>query len=60
MRALREAQGLSQRALAERVKMERPNYARIEKGRVNVTVDTILRLCDGLDVKLTIVLGGTE
>lgn len=37
--------------------MERPNYARIEKGRVNITIDTLLRICDGLGVKLAIVLG---
>ena len=44
---------LSQEFLATRVGMTRGNYARIEAGLTNVTLETLLRIADGLGMKLT-------
>lgn len=41
---LRRARGLTQETAAERLGMLAPNYARIEQGRQNVTVDTLVRI----------------
>lgn len=60
IRAAREATGVSQAALAQRLGMLRTNYARIEHGRSNLTIDTLLRIADGLDVDLTIAMGSDE
>ncbi len=37
--------------------MHRENMIRLEKGRANVTVDTLVRIADGLGVELTVRLG---
>jgi transcriptional regulator with XRE-family HTH domain len=51
---LRRAKGFTQETAAERLKMLAPNYARIEQGRLNVTVDTLVRIVKmlGDDVKI--------
>lgn len=41
---LRRARGLTQEQAAERLGMLAPNYARVEQGRQNVTVDTLVRI----------------
>ncbi|MCC6555979.1 MAG: helix-turn-helix transcriptional regulator, partial [Polyangiaceae bacterium] len=41
---LRRARGLTQEQAAERLGMLAPNFARIEQGRQNVTVDTLVRI----------------
>lgn len=48
LRELRRAKDLTQEKMAERVGMLTPNYARIEQGRANVTVDTLVRLANAL------------
>lgn len=50
---LRRARGLTQEQAAARLRMLAPNYARIEQGRQNVTVDTLVRLATLLDVSLS-------
>lgn len=50
MRELRLQADLTQEELAEKLGMLAPNYARIEQGRVNVTLDTIVRIANALDV----------
>jgi transcriptional regulator with XRE-family HTH domain len=52
IRELRREHGLTQEAFAERVGMLAPNYARLEQGRSNPTVSTLLRVADGLGVAL--------
>jgi len=47
--ARREALGLTQRTLAEKVGMQPANVNRIEHGKQNLTVDTLLRLADALE-----------
>lgn len=32
--------------------MTRPNYARIEQGKTNVTIDSLLQIGEGLDLDL--------
>ena len=51
---LRRAKGFTQETAAERLGMLAPNYARIEQGRLNVTVDTLVRIVKMLedDVKI--------
>jgi transcriptional regulator with XRE-family HTH domain len=53
IRAARLASGVSQETLAGKIGMTRGNYARIEQGRTNVTLDTLLRIAAGLGMKLT-------
>lgn len=47
---LRRAQGMTQEQAAARLRMLAPNYARIEQGRQNVTVSTLVRMANFLDV----------
>lgn len=37
--------------------MTRSNYARIERGSTNVTIDTLLRIAKGIGVKVRIEFG---
>lgn len=52
LRELREAQGLSLRALAERVALSASLLSQIETGQVNPSVDTLFALADGLHVSV--------
>ena len=54
IRAAREKAGLSQEVLAKRVGMTRANYARLEYGVTNVTLDTLLRVSKGLELTLAV------
>jgi transcriptional regulator with XRE-family HTH domain len=54
IQAARLTAELSQETLATKIGMTRGNYARIEQGRTNVTLDTLLRIAWGLGMKLTI------
>lgn len=51
---LRRARGLTQEKAAERLGMLAPNYARIEQGRLNVTIDTLMRVVRMLGDDVTI------
>ena len=52
IRELRLERGLTQEKAAERVRMLVSNYARIEQGRQNVTVDTLVRIARVLRVEV--------
>jgi transcriptional regulator with XRE-family HTH domain len=54
IRKTRRALGVSRVEIARRLKMHPVNYARIEQGKQNVTVDTLLRVADGLGVELVV------
>lgn len=56
LRAARLDAGVSQAALAERIGMARENYVRLDAGRVNATVETLLRVASGIGVDLRVVL----
>ncbi|MEN1973254.1 helix-turn-helix transcriptional regulator [Luteimonas sp. MJ204] len=51
---------VSQDAFADRIDMHRAYYGTIERGRQNVTVLTLLRICEGLGVKPSEVLAQAE
>lgn len=50
----RTDQGLSQRALAQKLGMTQPQVARLELGEHNPTIDTLARLAQALDVEFAI------
>lgn len=50
----RSQHGLSQRALAERLGMKQPQVARLERGDVTPTIDTLMRLAGALDVEFVL------
>lgn len=54
IRDARERQEVSQAALAEKIRMHRENVIRLEKGRVNLTVETLMRISEGLGVDLSV------
>lgn len=54
IRAAREHAGVSQAVLAERIGMFRENYLRIEKGRLNLTIETLMRIGVGLGLDLSV------
>lgn len=49
---LRNERGFTQEALAERLGMQAPNYAKIEQGRANATLTTLARVAKGLGVDI--------
>ncbi len=54
IRIARRKRGVSRRALAEKIGMLPTNYARIERGKMNLTVETLLRVADGLGMVLSV------
>lgn len=50
IREYRLALGLSQDAFADRIGMHRAYYGAVERGRRNVTITTLMRVCSGLGV----------
>ncbi|HEX7663297.1 MAG TPA: helix-turn-helix transcriptional regulator [Polyangiaceae bacterium] len=55
LRTARLAAGISQSKLAELIGMARENYVRLESGRVNATIETLLRAATGAGADLKIV-----
>jgi len=52
IRKIREEKCISQQDLAAVCNFEKSNMSRIEAGRTNLTVGTLLKICEALDVKL--------
>jgi ribosome-binding protein aMBF1 (putative translation factor) len=50
----RTENALSQRQLADRLRMKQPQVARLELGEVNPTMETLMRLASSLDLEFTI------
>jgi transcriptional regulator with XRE-family HTH domain len=57
--AYRAEHGLSQTALAGRLKMSQPAVARLESGEHNPTFPTLMRLSDALGIELAIDISPT-
>jgi len=57
---LRLESNLSQKQLAERCGLQRPYIGIIERGEKAMTVETALRLADGLGVKLSAIFSRVE
>lgn len=56
IRALRQARGLSQRDLAERVGTTQSAIARLEGGNVSPSLPTLDKIAEALDVELSVSL----
>ena len=50
LKAIRECRGLSQNAAAEMCDMSERHYGEIERGNVNFTEETRVKLCVGFNV----------
>jgi len=55
----RQALGLTQKELGERVEMQQSNVARIERGEQNLTVRTLCKLAEALGTTATELFAGT-
>lgn len=60
LRKRREAQGFSQEAFADRIRMHRAYYGAIERGKKNLQLSTIERVCAGLDAPMWEVVRDAE
>lgn len=60
LRARREAAGYSQEGFAEHISMHRTYYSAIERGEKNLQLDTLQRICAGLDCRVWQVLKESE
>jgi len=47
---------MQQIELARAIGMDPPNLRKIERGKKNLTIDTLLRLAVGLDARLTVTI----
>ena len=56
LRARRESEGLSQDRFADHIGMHRAYYAAIERGEKNVTLPTLKRIADGMQVPMSDIL----
>ncbi|MGE0322508.1 MAG: helix-turn-helix domain-containing protein [Polyangiaceae bacterium] len=52
IREIRRQKGETQESLSAKIAMLAPNFAKIEQGRTNPTIETLLRIADGLEVEL--------
>lgn len=52
LRQLRESKGLSQEDLAYESGLGRSYYWRVEQGLINVTLETLVKLCNALKIEL--------
>ena len=52
IREVRTEKNISIQQLADIIDIEYNNLIRIEKGRTNITIGTLLKICQALEVKL--------
>jgi len=52
IRKIREIKKISQQDLAAACNFEKSNMSRIEAGRTNLTIGTLLKICEALQVEL--------
>jgi transcriptional regulator with XRE-family HTH domain len=52
IREIRIRKNISIQQLADMIDIEYNNLIRIEKGRTNITVGTLLKICQSLEVRL--------
>lgn len=58
LRARRTELGYSQESFADYIGMHRAYYSSIERGARNITVMTLLRVTNGLDIKVATLFKG--
>ena len=52
IRKIRDEKSFSQQDMAAACNFEKSNMSRIEAGRTNLTIGTLLKICEALQVKL--------
>jgi transcriptional regulator with XRE-family HTH domain len=52
IRSRRHNAGYSQERFAARIGMHRAYYSAIERGEKNLQIDTLQRVCDGLEIRI--------
>jgi len=52
IRKIRNEKNISQQDMAALCNFEKSNMSRIEAGRTNLTIGTLLKICEALEVKL--------
>jgi transcriptional regulator with XRE-family HTH domain len=60
LRSRRERTGLSQEAFADVIGMHRTYYSAIERGEKNLQLDTLARICGGLECDMWPVIRDAE
>lgn len=50
--SLRKSKGMSQLELSEKTGLDRTYLSRVEAGKQNLTIDTLITICKGLNVTL--------
>lgn len=50
--SLRKSKGMSQLELSDKTGLDRTYLSRVEAGKQNLTVDTLITICKGLNVTL--------
>ena len=58
IRMVRESKGISSSELAKRCFMDRGNYTRIETGKTNPTVITLIKISNALGISLEELIAG--
>lgn len=53
--ALRKAQGLTQKELAEKSELDRTYIVRVERGSINIGVEILAKIADALDTEIELV-----
>ena len=57
IKKIRNEKNISQQDLAAVCNFEKSNMSRIESGKTNLTIGTLLKICEALGVRLTDVIG---
>ncbi|OFY42379.1 MAG: transcriptional regulator [Bacteroidetes bacterium GWF2_40_14] len=52
IKSIRESKGLTQQALSDLCDFEKSNVSRIESGRTNLTIKSLLKISQALHVKM--------
>ena len=60
LRQHREAQNYSQEGFADQIRMHRAYYGAIERGKKNLQLTTLERICVGLDIAMWEVIREAE
>lgn len=60
IRVLRDEKKISQQDVAALCNFEKSNMSRIEAGKTNLTIGTLLKICEALNVKLIDIIGNAD
>lgn len=60
IRKIRELRGISQQFLADALEISQKNISRIENGQSSPTFNSLIKICDVLDVDLKVILDFDE